>query len=229
MNYLIVVAHPDDEVLGAGATMYKLNKSGHSIFVCILSGMAEARTFRPDDNELQKDMYASMKMLGVKNTYIGNFPNIKFNTIPHLELVQFIEQAIKDSQADIVITHYPGDTNNDHMHTSLACQAAIRLFQRQQDIHPLKEFWYMEVPSSSEWCVNTSFNKFHPNTYIEVGKDGIEKKIQALSNYRNVMRNYPHPRSYEAIKGLALFRGSQSGCNYAEAFEVALRRITWKK
>ena len=30
-TYLIVVAHPDDEVLGAGATMYKLAKEGHSV------------------------------------------------------------------------------------------------------------------------------------------------------------------------------------------------------
>lgn len=27
MNYLVVVAHPGDEVLGAGATMYKLTQA----------------------------------------------------------------------------------------------------------------------------------------------------------------------------------------------------------
>ena len=226
MNYLIVVAHPDDEVLGAGATIYKLSKSGHKVDVCILSGMAEARAFRPENIELKEDMLSSMDLLGIKNHYIGNFPNIKFNIISHLELVQFIEASIMSSQPDIIITHHPGDTNNDHMHTFLACQAAIRLFQRQPNVYPLKELWYMEILSSTEWCVNTAINQFRANAFVEIGMDGIEKKIQALCKYRGVMRNYPHPRSIEAITGLSAFRGSQSGCNYAEAFEVSLRRIT---
>ncbi len=43
MSYLIVVAHPDDEVLGAGATINKLSGEGHEVNVCILSGNAGAR------------------------------------------------------------------------------------------------------------------------------------------------------------------------------------------
>ena len=45
------------------------------------------------------------------------------------------------------------------------------------------------------------------------------------SMYRGVMRPYPHPRSAEAIEGFAAYRGCQAGCNYAEAFEVVLRRL----
>jgi LmbE family N-acetylglucosaminyl deacetylase len=147
------------------------------------------------------------------------------NTVPHLHLVQFIESAIKDSNPDIVITHHPSDTNNDHLQTSLACQEAIRLFQRRPDVKPIAEFWYMEVPSCTEWALNTGLNRFQPNLFIEVGLDGVEAKIKALSMYRGVMRPYPHPRSAEAIKGFAAYRGCQSGCSYAEAYEVALRRI----
>ena len=36
MNYLVVVAHPDDEVLGAGATIHKLIKDGHNVAVAIM-------------------------------------------------------------------------------------------------------------------------------------------------------------------------------------------------
>jgi LmbE family N-acetylglucosaminyl deacetylase len=138
--------------------------------------------------------------------------------------VQFIEQSIIASEADVVITHHPSDTNNDHMHTSMACQAAIRLFQRRQDVKPLKEFMFMEVLSSTEWSVNTSMNCFKPNTYVEVGEDGVDMKIKALATYRGVMRPYPHPRSTIAIKGLAAYRGAQSGTTYAEAYECVLRR-----
>ena len=68
-------------------------------------------------------------------------------------------------------------------------------------------------------------NRFIPNRFVEVGKVGLDAKVKALSMYHGVMRPYPHPRSKEAIEGLALYRGGQSGCNYAEAFEVVLRRL----
>ena len=58
---------------------------------------------------------------------------------------------------------------------------------------------------------------------MEVGKEGVDAKITALSMYRGVMRSYPHPRSAEYITGLAAIRGGQWGCEYAESFEVVLR------
>lgn len=225
MNYLIVVAHPDDEVLGAGATMHVLAQQGHNVDVCIMCTEAKARAFRPGDKELEADMYASANMLKVRKMYNGSFPNIEMNTQPHLQLVQFIEKAILETQPDVIITHHPSDTNNDHLHTSLACQAAIRLFQRRTEVKPLQELWYMEVLSATEWSVNSAMNRFMPNVFREVGKDGVAAKVAALGAYRDVMRPYPHPRSEEALMGLAAYRGVQAGCNYAEAFECVFRRI----
>lgn len=224
MKYLLVVAHPDDETLGAGASMYKWTREGQTVDVAIMCTEAKARAFRPGDNELENDTNASNKFLGVSKIYEGTFPNIEMNTVPHLKLVQFIESVIRESEPDIIITHHPADTNNDHMQTSMACQEAVRLFQRQSNIKSVKEFWYMEVPSCSEWAINDAINLFRPNCYVEVGKEGVEAKCKALAMYRGVMRPYPHPRSNEYISGLAAMRGSQWGCSYAEAFQVVLRR-----
>lgn len=224
MSYLVVVAHPDDEVLGAGATMYKLAQEGHSVNVCILSGGVNARNYRPSDDELNEDVNNSLHILGVDKVIKGNFPNIELNTVPHLKLVQFIENVIIETDADVIFTHHPADLNNDHLHTSMACQAASRLFQRRSDISPLKELLFMEVPSSTEWGLNNAFNQFSPNTFIEVGENGADKKLESLAQYRGVMRDYPHPRSNEAIKGLAAYRGGQAGMIYAEAFESVFRR-----
>ena len=223
MKYLIVVAHPDDEVLGAGASIWKWAHSGDTVDVCIMSTEAKARAFRPGDEELDDDLNASTEFLGVTKKYEGTFPNIEMNTVPHLKLVQFIEAAIKDSMPDVVITHHPADTNNDHLQTSMACQEAVRLFQRRPEVKRVREFWYMEVPSCSEWKINSAMQDFVPNCYVEVGKDGVDAKIKALSMYRGVIRPYPHPRSQEYITGLAAVRGSQWGVNYAESFEVVLR------
>ena len=223
MKYLIVVAHPDDEVLGAGASMYKWSRQGDVIDVAIMCTEAKARAFRPGDEELDADLNESAKFLGVHKMYEATFPNIEMNTVPHLKLVQFIESAIKESEPDVIITHHPADTNNDHLMTSMACQEAIRLFQRRPEVKRVKEFWYMEVPSCSEWAINNSMNLFHPNCYVEINKEGVDAKIKALSMYRGVMRPYPHPRSAEYITGLAAMRGGQWGQIYSESFEVVLR------
>lgn len=223
MKYLLVVAHPDDEVLGAGASIYKWTHNGDIVDVAIMCTEAKARAFRPEDNELDDDLNASANYLGISKKYEATFPNIEMNTVPHLKLVQFIESAIKESEPDIVITHHPADTNNDHLQTSMACQEAIRLFQRRPEVKRIKEVWYMEVPSCSEWAINSAMNLFRPNCFVEVGKDAVDAKIKALSMYRGVMRPYPHPRSEEYITGLAAVRGSQWGQKYSESFEIALR------
>ena len=135
-----------------------------------------------------------------------------------------IDSELLDTLTRECSFHLEVDTNNDHLQTSLACQEAIRLFQRRPEVKPIREFWYMEVPSCTEWALNTAFNRFQPNTFVEVGKAGVDVKIKALSMYRGVMRPYPHPRSAEYITGLAAIRGGQAGCDYAEAFECVVRR-----
>lgn len=224
MNYLFVVAHPDDEVLGAGGTIAKLTREGHRAEVCILCGEAGARKNRPETDKLYQDIVRCNKMLGVKRILLGRFPNIAFNRVPHLKLVQFIEEILTVTQAETVFTHHPGDLNNDHYQTSIACQAAVRLFQRNSNINPVKELNFMEIPSSTEWGLNTSLRPFTPNLFVELLEEGVKQKLNALSQYEGVMRDYPHPRSETAIKGLAAYRGCQAGMKYAEGFETVFRR-----
>lgn len=222
MNVLVVVAHPDDEVLGAGATIRKFVTEGHNVAVAIMVSQASARA--NISATLSEDQALAMKILGVPKVYEADFPNIKMNTVAHLDLVQFVEKCMEDCKAEVIITHHPADTNNDHVVTSYAVQAASRLFQRREDMPPLIELMYMEVLSSTEWSIDCSSNRFVPNCFYEVGEMGIDIKLKALESYKGVMRNYPHPRSREAIIGLAAYRGSQSGCNYAEAFETVFKR-----
>lgn len=222
MNVLFVVAHPDDEVLGAGATIHKLVKEGHKVAVATLANHAAARVNLSDT--LSADQEKAFSIMGVQKAYGADFPNIQMNTVPHLKLVQFIESCIEDWKADSIYTHHPSDTNNDHVMTSYAAQAASRLFQRREGVPALKQFIYMEVPSSTEWSFDSSANRFAPNMFVEIGKDGVEVKLKALDAYTGVMRPYPHPRSVEAIEGLAAYRGVQAGCNYAEAFECVFWR-----
>ena len=223
MNILIVVAHPDDEVLGAGATIHKLIEQGNEVAVCTMANHAAARANISDT--LADDQKKAMSILGVKTMYSADFPNIKMNTVPHLELVQFIEKCIEDFGAEAIITHHPSDTNIDHHETSKAAQAACRLFQRKPSVPELKLFLYMEVLSSTEWSLDSAAVKFNANYFVEIGAEGLETKLKALNAYKGVMREYPHPRSREAITGLAAYRGAQAGCKYSEAFESVFEKV----
>ena len=223
MNYLVVVAHPDDEVLGAGGTIYKLIQAGHQVAVATLVSKVQARANISDT--LLDDEKRAMEILGVTQTYHADFPNIKMNTVPHLEIVQFVEHCIQDFKAEAIITHHPAETNNDHVMTSYAVQAAARTFQRKPNVVALKELSYMEVLSSTEWSLDSSARRFTPNCAMEIGQEGLNRKMEALSVYKGVMRDYPHPRSDEALRGLAAYRGAQFGCMYAEAFDCVFRRM----
>ena len=223
-TYLTVTAHPDDEALGFGASSYVLSQKGHKVVNCILSGNVNARRHRPDITELEKHTNNAQKFMGAEVPILGPFPNIKFNTVPHLELVQFIEKIIEEVQPDVIITHHPYDLNNDHYHTSKACQAAARLYQRKP-CKPLQSLYFMEIPSSTDWAFPVDGQNFTPDTFIEVGEIGVKQKLKALYAYEGVMRPYPHPRSNEAIMALATLRGSQVGRLYCEAFQTAMNII----
>ena len=79
MNYLVVVAHPDDEVLGAGATINKLINEGNQVAVAIMSGKAAAR--QGLSMTLSEDEAKAMRIMGVKQVYHADFPNIKMNIL----------------------------------------------------------------------------------------------------------------------------------------------------
>ena len=56
---LVVVAHPDDEILGFGATGAKLVAAGEIVQPIILCGNVDARTQRPTDERLMADIAAA--------------------------------------------------------------------------------------------------------------------------------------------------------------------------
>lgn len=220
-KYLFVVAHPDDEVLAAGATMCKLTQQGHLVYVCVMNSVSDIRC--KDSETMMYDMKKSHAIIGVRKSYVGDFPTMRFNVTPQRELVQFIERAISDCQPDIVVTHHPSDLHNDHQNTSIACRTAVRLPQRQTQIsNRIKNFYYMEVPSSTDWAVSNIHDSFIPNVYSEIDETHFSKKINALQVYQEgaIIRKSPHPRSEEMLKALAMKRGSEIGYKLAESFEL---------
>lgn len=224
MKHLFVVAHPDDEVLGAGAFIYDAVHKGDKVAVLVLNTCDTTRYF-DDFNQIQDDLMKSHKILGVTHTFTSSYKDSNFHNEDHRKMVQVIENAIREFQPDYVFTQHPGDINTDHYWTAASCMEAFRLWQRgnSEIINPIKGLYLMEVQSSTDWALNPSIEKFDPNTYVKVSREGVEAKIEALAVYENVIRKAPHPRSVDALLSLPILRGSQAGVPLAEAFECVFR------
>lgn len=213
MNVLVIAAHPDDEALGAGASIHRLAKEGHNVSVCLASHKSVTR-----EDGLRSKALVSNGILGVNKTFFGSFDCMRFKDARHHDLVKFIENAIRDTKPDVVITHHPSDVHQDHQILAECSLEAVRLPQRQtEELPAIRRVMFMEVPSSTDW--NGGSDQFMPNAFIEVGDDDIAAKISAIGVYEAVIRREPHPRSRRAIEALATIRGARFGVRSAEAFQ----------
>lgn len=216
-HYLFVVAHPDDELLGAGASICELKKQGHRVSVCVLAADSPTRT-----DDFITTMKATHKLLGVDNTFLGQFRCSMLEKENRREMVHFIEDAIRATNATVLITHHPSDLHNDHRTVSGVCQEAARLPMRQAGYtgSAIVHFAFMEVPSATDFMLCDTECHFCPTFYIPVSGESVKKKIELLQMYENVVRNSPHPRSERVLTALAAIRGAACASEFAEAFET---------
>ena len=221
MNVLAVVAHPDDELLGCGATLRRLADEGHNVYSCVLGANAEARHERPDLARLRAVAAESSKMVGIAETVSYTFPNIQFNTVPHLEMVRAIEEAVIRFRPSWIFTHFPGDLNVDHRVTHEATMAAASLPQRlSRDLDPrlIERIYLFEIPTSTDWAWPVA-GGFVPNAFVAIERT-LEVKIAALRKFEGALKSPPHARTEGTIRALAKVRGAQVNVEAAEAFQL---------
>ena len=222
MNVLVVVGHPDDEILGCGGTLRALADQGHRVTTCVLSGDADARHARPGLADLHQMAAECARMVGITDSHRHSFKNIQLNTVPHIDLVKAIERAVVEFQPEWVFTHHPGDLNIDHRLCWEATMAAVMLPQRLSSaLAPtlIKKVFLFEVPSSTDWAP-APFATFAPNAFFDTTHT-IERKMAALRAFEGALKPHPHARSEENVRALASIRGGAVGVAYAEAFFLA--------
>ena len=219
MNILAVVAHPDDEILGCGATFRKLADAGHNVFTCVLCSTVTERSGRPPLDRLKQIAKKASQMVGITDSIEFEFPNIRFNTVPHIEMVRAIEQAIVKFKPSWIFAHHPGDINIDHRVAYEATMSAAMLPQRlSSDLPPtmIEKVFLFEILSSTDWAPPLG-EAFRPNSFFNVGKT-FETKMKALDSFEGALKPAPHSRSRENVRRLGEMRGAQIGIDFAEAF-----------
>lgn len=221
---MIVAAHPDDELLGLGASMNKLIKEeGIKTHVVILGeGITSRSDVRNVDDwkeELEKhhqNMYSAASIIGYHSVKSYNFSDNRFDSHALLDIVKVIENEKKAFQPDIIFTHHGGDLNIDHQMTFQAVMTATRPMQEEC----VKAVITFETPSATEWQASSDPRHFSPNIFIEVSEDNLQAKINAMSSYQFEVREFPHPRSSKALQIMAQYRGYTVGKQLAEAFQI---------
>jgi LmbE family N-acetylglucosaminyl deacetylase len=225
MKTLVIAAHPDDEVLGAGASIARWLDEGHSVQIAILGEGATSRAASRESADtgevatLRRKANAAARRLGAGKPRMLGLADNRFDTLPLLEIVQHVERLIEEFEPELVLTHHGGDLNIDHALSFRAVMTALR------PMHSgcVRELRTFEIPSSTEWAFARFDAAFRPNCFVDVART-LGRKLDAMACYDSEARVFPHPRSPQALEALARTRGAQVGFEAAEAFETIWRR-----
>ena len=202
---LVIAAHLDDEVLGCGGTIAKLVDRGNEVSVMFFT------KGRATENLFDMSKKAGI-VLGINRAMNHSFTDQMLDTIPLLDIIACIDNMITEVQPNTIFTHSNCDLNQDHR---IVHQAALTA-ARPKPGCSVTGMYAFEVPSSTDWSFEYSF---HPTVFVDISKT-FDQKMEALKCYTSEVSSFPHPRSPEAIKALAMYRGSMVGVRAAEAFQL---------
>ena len=219
---MLVVAHPDDELLGLGATFHKLIKEYNVTTHVVILG--EGITSRSDIRDVKiwerelaihrENINKAQLAIGYHSTSIYDFPDNRFDSVSLLDIVKVVEKEKEQFSPQVIFTHHGGDVNIDHQRTFESIITACRPMQDEK----VKMIITFETPSGTEWRSPTDPRHFLPNLFFSVSESDVDAKIKGMESYEFERRKYPHPRSPEALKIQAQRWGVVVGSNFAEAF-----------
>lgn len=210
---LVLAAHPDDEVLGMGGTIALHAGRGDAVrIVCVTDGSS---TQYPGDaaTRAQKEEEARRAAgeLGVTDYVHLDLPDMRLDTLPHVEVNRVVEEQVRDFSPEVVYTPHP-DVNLDHR----AVFDSVAVATRPTPEQAVRRVLTYAPTSSTEWTP-AARNWFVPNWFVDV-TETLERKLAAFAYYETERRPYPHPRSERAIRAAAELYGASCGCEYAEPF-----------
>ena len=214
---LVIAPHPDDEIIGCGATMAKHVSEGDEVFILIATnayiGASELYSIENVEN-VRKEALKAHAFLGVQETFFLDFPAPALNSFPEYKLSLAFSEIIQDIRPDLLYLPHPGDLHQDHKAVYRSALVASR---------PLYDFKISlilcyETLSETEWTPMQE-KAFIPNCFVDVS-DFFQMKLNAMDYYKSQIKIFPHSRSIEGLEALAKYRGSTIGVERAESFAI---------
>jgi N-acetylglucosamine malate deacetylase 1 len=155
------------------------------------------------------------EVIGVTRSQFLDYPAVCLAETPLHKFNAAIQSAINAVRPDVVLLPYP-DRHVDHRLVFEAVMVAVRPIGQCRSIKLVAAY---ETLSETHWNAPHLEPNFTPNWCVDI-TDVIDKKLEAMARYESQVHAFPAPRSLEALKALALFRGSQAGFGYGEGFHV---------
>jgi LmbE family N-acetylglucosaminyl deacetylase len=196
---LVVVAHPDDECIGAGGSIRRHVDQGIAVDVHCMTGNEER-------NDELKD---ACGILGVRNLYLSERDDFAIGE----ELTNEVVGAILKTRPTIIITHHSSDYNRNHQQCALIVNQAVEWASHTtifDDAHRVDRIYNMEI--------NTMISR--PNVHVDI-TDAYPAALAALKKHKSQVKKADsyYTQLYDARTRL---RGVQANCKRAEAFAITL-------
>ena len=199
MRVLAIGAHPDDIEFGCGGTLLRHRHAGDVITLLVMTTGEQG----PDGELRTREQEQAANLLGADLRW-GGFLD---GSVPASgDAVRVIEHVIAVTSPDVVYTHAPQDTHQDHRATSAAALAAARRVSR---------VLCFESPSSIG---------FTPTLYVDIA-GLVESKLDLLRAHMSQVLHMGSLVDLEATESQARYRGFAARVREAEAFES--HRFLW--
>lgn len=222
MKTLIVAPHPDDELLGCGGTLLRRIDEGGTVAWLLMTAITEGAgwsTERIQKRAAEIERVREGLQVTPDHLYAFGFPTAELDMVPMNILVGKISEVFADFQPDEVLLPYPGDVHSDHRVTFDVTSACTKWFR----YHSVKRVLAYETLSETDFGIDPRDTGFKPNVFVDISGN-LERKLEMMQIYESEIGEFPFPRSLEALRSLAQWRGSQAGYHAAEAFMLLRER-----
>jgi len=221
---LVVAPHADDETLGVGGTIARRAAEGWEVHVAVVTGHGKApHPLWPAAmwDRVRDEARRAITVLGVHALHFEEVPAAMVADQPVWHLNRTIGALVEKIKPDVLYAPFPFDLHKDHREVFHALSVAWR--SSSEIGRKVRAVYCYEVQSETHWNAPYLEAGFMPNTWVDVSAH-LDTKLRALACYESQLRPSPDARSMEAVRALAVWRGSQQGMTAAEAF-VTIRLL----
>jgi LmbE family N-acetylglucosaminyl deacetylase len=201
LRVVVFGGHPDDPESGAGGLMAALTRGGHEVILAYGTTFRGDRRFfdRPEAEVRQAEAAAACKVLGATPKF---FPYAHEKLTADETTLKEVASWLDDVKPDIVVTHWPLDTHENH---HVVSSLVWRCYKRRGGW----SLYFFEVMTGAQTI------GFEPDLYLEIAPVREIKK-RALDEHKSQEPD----EIWRAHERMHRERGKECGVEFAEAYKL---------